>query len=565
MSEAYQRFLNVTPSTDLWDSWELVKRHMPIEQPPSTASYIVFIKGDKCYAKNGMTGHIEFGPGDAATVIQSAINALTSGGKIFIKAGTYVISNVVIINQSNLFFVGEYGATILKFNVDYPVKFRTVSNIVFEDLVFKTDTYFNSWFFQHTSTYSISNVTFRRCIFTGYAGYNIFILNWSTDPSLLNGFTVEQCIFKDLIVKDPTKDIGVDQDTAVIAFLGNNAWFINNCFDNVTARRGINVLRTSSKNIFIERNTFKDFKAISSDGHPIIVDRGQNVVISNNVFYWTTNPTYRVEANILIEIGGSQQVMDNIVIQGNTILSDVSFSQILHGIYVHGIYVSPNVYLPDKVSIVGNTIKGVYSNGIVTGYGLLNSVIEGNVIAEIGNCGIFFDSYTNNVIVQGNLIRNVNRNNASYSEPSNTGSGIVLRGQKIKVLGNSITNDTPYMYYGINELSGANYNIIEGNRVEGFQTSAIRKQGANTTVKFNVGYVTENSGTATFSGNGTTTVFTIAHGLAGTPKSYRVEAGSADAKGDKYVTADATNLTVTFATAPPTGTNNVVLVWSAEM
>jgi hypothetical protein len=78
-------------------------------------------------------------------------------------------------------------------------------------------------------------------------------------------------------------------------------------------------------------------------------------------------------------------------------------------------------------------------------------------------------------------------------------------------------------------------------------------------------YVTENSGTATFSGNGSQTQFTIPHGLAGTPRSYRVEAGSSDAKGDKYVTADDTNLTVTFATAPPSGANNVVLVWQAEM
>jgi hypothetical protein len=72
-------------------------------------------------------------------------------------------------------------------------------------------------------------------------------------------------------------------------------------------------------------------------------------------------------------------------------------------------------------------------------------------------------------------------------------------------------------------------------------------------------------GTATFSGNGSQTQFTIAHGLVSTPTSWRVEAGSADAKGDKYVTADATNLYVTFATAPPAGTNNVVLVWSAEV
>jgi hypothetical protein len=111
-------------------------------------------------------------------------------------------------------------------------------------------------------------------------------------------------------------------------------------------------------------------------------------------------------------------------------------------------------------------------------------------------------------------------------------------------------NSTLYVYG--NQYSGVTNPIYLGNtgpKVYGYDTS----------------YVVRNGGTATFSGNGSQTTFTIAHGLAGTPKSWRVEAGSADAKGDKYVTADATNLTVTFATAPPSGTNNVVLVWQAEM
>jgi hypothetical protein len=75
----------------------------------------------------------------------------------------------------------------------------------------------------------------------------------------------------------------------------------------------------------------------------------------------------------------------------------------------------------------------------------------------------------------------------------------------------------------------------------------------------------KNGGTATFSGTGTQTTFTIPHGLAGTPKVAVVTAGSNDAKGDFYVTYDATNIIVTYATAPPSGTNNVVLNWYAEM
>ncbi len=58
-----------------------------------TASYIIFKDGNTIYAKNGMTGKIEFSGTDAATVIQNAINALISGGKIFIKNGTYTLTS----------------------------------------------------------------------------------------------------------------------------------------------------------------------------------------------------------------------------------------------------------------------------------------------------------------------------------------------------------------------------------------------------------------------------------------------------------------------------------------
>lgn len=60
-------------------------------------------------------------------------------------------------------------------------------------------------------------------------------------------------------------------------------------------------------------------------------------------------------------------------------------------------------------------------------------------------------------------------------------------------------------------------------------------------------------GQATFTGNGTTTAFTVAHGLPVTPT--RFQGWSVDAVGGAFtVTADATNLTFTFTTAPASGT-----------
>jgi len=86
-------------------------------------SYIIFKRGNVILAKNGETGEIEFSGTDAATVIQSAIDALgTQGGKIFIKAGTYECKSSITLKQ-NLILEGEApahpwffeGVTCLKF------------------------------------------------------------------------------------------------------------------------------------------------------------------------------------------------------------------------------------------------------------------------------------------------------------------------------------------------------------------------------------------------------------------------------------------------------------------
>lgn len=82
-----------------------------------TASYIVRVNGSNYEAINGSTGKISYSGIDASAVINAAITALSSGGKIFIKAGTYNIT-APIIPSSNLLLVGEGYATILSQTAD---------------------------------------------------------------------------------------------------------------------------------------------------------------------------------------------------------------------------------------------------------------------------------------------------------------------------------------------------------------------------------------------------------------------------------------------------------------
>ena len=95
------------------------------------------------------------------------------------------------------------------------------------------------------------------------------------------------------------------------------------------------------------------------------------------------------------------------------------------------------------------------------------------------------------------------------------------------------------------------------------EDSIIRNFRAYATVDAKV-VRSENSGKATFSGDGTTKTFTIPHGLYKSPSEVSVTPASSGASGSFYVTVDGTNIYVNYLTAPPAGTNNVVLYWEAK-
>ena len=72
----------------------------------------------------------------------------------------------------------------------------------------------------------------------------------------------------------------------------------------------------------------------------------------------------------------------------------------------------------------------------------------------------------------------------------------------------------------------------------------------------------ERVGKSTASGNASTTVFNIAHGLGSNPTYTFVSvAQSGSAMIHRSYTTDATNIVVTFASAPSSGTNNVIIHW----
>jgi hypothetical protein len=67
-----------------------------------TASYVIWTDGTYVYAKNGMTGAIDFKGTDAAAVIQSVANKVISngGGKITIRPGVYPCNSQIWIKSA---------------------------------------------------------------------------------------------------------------------------------------------------------------------------------------------------------------------------------------------------------------------------------------------------------------------------------------------------------------------------------------------------------------------------------------------------------------------------------
>ena len=142
----------------------------------------------------------------------------------------------------------------------------------------------------------------------------------------------------------------------------------------------------------------------------------------------------------------------------------------------------------------------------------------------------------------------------------------------VNVKGNNIAAETSsYRMKAILSLSSTSINAhLEGNRAR-YCASFYDTAGATPAVRSNnhihtgAGWGRPNTySTSLASGNGVQTVFTIPHGIPGTPSAV-VTPRSADAAGAFYVTTDATNITITYLAAPPAGVSNLGWNWRADL
>jgi len=213
---------------------------------------------------------------------------------------------------------------------------------------------------------------------------------------------------------------------------------------------------------------------------------------------------------------------------------------------------------------IANATKGTINNVVIydtdeDGIALLSAsyfVIGGGLLYSVGNeagkSGIYADYDSVYITVQNCYIKSI------------YGPAIKLNDTQYFKLSHCYLSP-PTDQYTILESGTSDYNtFVENYFLDG---AGVSITGTNTIFRRNEGVnaLTENSGTATFSGDGSTTQFSIPHGLVSTPTKVQVTPLTEDAAGDFYVTADATNIYINYLSPPASGADNVKVSWSAEV
>jgi len=589
-----------------------VKGLMQLKKPVEEASYIVFTDGSKYYAKNGDTGVIEFVDTDISNLLQNVINTLYiryGGGRIFIKRGVYYPTKTISIPDGiNLIIEGEGNNTVFKYTSKFILFLHrndtspTWSSVnIFRN--FKVDRSGSG-----NNNTDIFSITYARFVKfenieivddyrevdgdAGISGYNnivtvaencrvynksygIWLFSLLT---ILRGNYVENTAkvgiagagllpqnFKlpsgfspgglTVIEDNVCVDCGrIDEAIAVdygseasstygVGIIRNNRIMTKN-YTTRNMITGVNVDK-----IIVENNELVgtvSHMSINIDGN-----KGSYSCIRNNVI------------NVTISNTDQYTISDNhetIVFEGNRI--NITYQNISSN-------VSAIVWtFGMKVFIRNNRVSMSLPSGIrlfrflsPDMYGTDSSpsflVVEGNYLELVSGAGVdmgvrVFETQSYSTarplaIVKDNLV---------FTPQINDVVNISLWGNvEYAVVENNMASVEPSSAYIGTWTSASSATIyIHADKPVKRYTSAIT-----------VVYMKRNNGVATFSGDDSTTQFKIAHGLVSTPSKIQVTPGSSDAKGSFYVTADSTYIYVNYATAPPAGTNNIVLYWYAEV
>jgi len=545
--------------------------------------------------------------GSPTACIQEAVNYVTQfgGGRIFIRRSTYPVSRTITVSGNNIEIVGDYPTILGSPDFTFPIlRIYKASNVRVKGLIIDMQADWNTTRTTYASANNIqvadsSDVEIAYNILKNARDFNVYIGVY-TDGSIWVARPCDRVWVHHNLVSGGRAD-GIDVTATKHIIIENNivtgtgddaiailAWMDYPVEDVIIRSNIIYKHRYSCfklahyyaptgsyamNNIIIEGNYCET--TVDEGGGAIAIQYespqvppdgiGRNIYVLNNIIY-TGNVRWHAIAIWWFQNPAPNYTYKNIVIRGN--------------------YISA-VNDPLDFSTSPPTLKNLFGIWVKVNTKVNGLVIENNVIERFRKAIALQDN--NSAIIRNNVFKynfeqavllwkasgveisnNYIYDNARYRlYDSNWAPNVVFiyNASDIVVARNTFrAGKTQTSCIGIFS-SSSNIYIVDNDMFNGYLITPVSDDGTNTNVVFkrNRGYATKTSGVATFSGDGTTTQFKIPHGLVKGPSKVLATPASKDASGSFYVTADSTYIYVNYFTAPPTGTNNVVLYWYAEV
>jgi len=436
--------------------------------PTISASYVIFKKGDYSFAQPCRHGLERFYGRDSSSVIQSAINALTSGRtwkeKVVTK-GNFTINDTVKLSSYTILEIQGKWALADGVNANLIENSdRVTGNVEIEILGGKLDG-------NRASQTALSSLISLRRV------KDLFI----SDMLLTKGYeygidlTLTERFYIGNIIGD---DAGGDD---FISIRENSKYG--------TVKNAINLNHSN----FLSTRATSDFE-VEDSVQDIVFENCWGIGGTNKQGFMIGDPTFppvkhitlinpiaidKAERGIFVN-GSSTNIMEDIKIV-NPIIRNAGTYQ--------GIRLSYTTYMISNPYITGSA-----TDGLGIGVGAIGEIKGGLIEKNVGHGVSLYDA-THNRIVDVTI-----RNNSQPPSGAGAKSGIYISGASTDNLVKTcrIFDDQPTKTQGraIIEAGTSDYNSFMNNDVRGNLYTPISFIGANTKVKFNIGYVTENCGVA---------------------------------------------------------------------
>ena len=436
------------------------------------ARFIIFVDGPTVYAKNGSTGGVEVS-GTASDALQYCLDEMNNstltiegaGGAILFKSGTYEFDSGVRVLGDGIGIVAETAYAIWN-----GVVFHRNGNF---DLITVGDGTNRVWGFSMYGIYftnetgttgdmvkllHVSHVIIEGCGWLGCTGGSAI---YADSPW---GFTVRDSHFHlNGLVAHPT--IWIEGSGSEVA---TDVHIIRSTFalDQGTA---------------IHADDIADLIEING----CYLEEQNGIGISARNFARITNNMFWNQSSYALDMSGGMLSY----VAGNTFTS------------VAGLYTLISSQTTEIIGNVFNTCQGMYGLGINDA-----CVVQSNYFVDCVGFAIYNQPGEGDYsTISGNSFVNGNSNTEWPASPI-----FLVSCENVTISGNKVYDQVGRGIY----LSGGNTNLITDNVLECTINPCIVYAGADTIVNNNIGYVTENKGTATISAS-TSVIFN--HGLATTP------------------------------------------------